>query len=175
MEGSPTRARLEEADIRAIMAGAVAALSALGISEILAGLLSGGSSLIAAVGQIVIDLQPPGAKDFMVALFGTNDKLAFELFIVGVASVIGGALGLLGRRRFELGALGFAAFGVIGFLAALGDPVSNPAIVAVSASVAVGAGVWILGRLIGPSAGSVSGMPDWSRRSFLTRSLPRPR
>ena len=168
--GPRARARLEEADKRAIVAGAVAALSALGISEILAGLLSGGSSLIAAVGQIVIDLQPPGAKDVMVALFGTNDKLAFELFIVGVATVIGGALGLLARRRFELGAVGFAAFGVIGFLAALGDPVSNPAIVAVSASVAVGAGVWILGRLIGPSAGSVSGMPDWSRRSFLIRA-----
>ena len=56
----------------------------------------------------------------MVALFGTNDKLAFELFIVGVGVVAGGGLGLLARRRFELGALGFAAFGVVGFLAALG-------------------------------------------------------
>jgi len=151
------------------VAGAVAALSALGISELLAGLLSGGSSLIAAVGQIVIDLQPPGAKDFMVALFGTNDKLAFELFIVGVGTLIGGGLGLLARRRFGLGAMGYGAFGVIGFLAALGDPTSNPAITAVSASVAVGAGVWILGRFVGP-AGSPAGMPNWSRRSFLIRA-----
>jgi DMSO/TMAO reductase YedYZ molybdopterin-dependent catalytic subunit len=163
------RLRPNETEGRAMVAGAVSAGSALGISELLAGLLSGGSSLIAAVGQVAIDLQPPGAKDFMVALFGTNDKLAFELFIVAVGLVVGGLLGLLARRRFEAGALGFGAFGVIGFLAALGDPLANPAVVAVSASVAVGAGVWVLGRLLGP-AGQVVRMPDWSRRSFLIRA-----
>ena len=153
-----------------MVAGAVAAGIALGISELLAGVLSGGSSLIASVGQVAIDLQPPGAKDVMVALFGTNDKLAFELFIVAVGVLAGGGLGLLARRRFEAGALGFGAFGVIGFLAALGDPLANPAIVAVSASVAVGAGVWILGRFLETASTSVAGMPDWSRRSFLIRA-----
>ena len=159
-----------EPDVRAVVAGAVAAGVALGLSELLAGFLSGGSSLVAAVGQVAIDLQPPGAKDFMVALFGTNDKLAFELFIVGVGVVAGGGLGLLARRRFELGALGFAAFGVLGFLAALGDPLANPAIVAVLASISVGTGVWILGRFLGPAERPVDGMPDWSRRSFVIRA-----
>ena len=152
------------------MAGAVAAGVALGLSELLAGFLSGGSSLIAAVGQVAIDLQPPGAKDVMVALFGTNDKLAFELFIVAVGVVAGGALGLLARRRFEVGALGFTSFGVLGFLAALGDPLANPAIVAVLASISVGAGVWILGRFLGPAGRPVDGMPDWSRRAFVIRA-----
>ena len=67
---------------RAAFAGAAAAAGALGISELLAGLLPGGSSLLAAVGQAVVDLQPPGAKDFMVALFGTNDKAALEVFVI---------------------------------------------------------------------------------------------
>ena len=44
--------------------------------------LPGATSLVAAVGQVVIDLQPPGAKDLVVALFGTNDKLALEVVVV---------------------------------------------------------------------------------------------
>jgi DMSO/TMAO reductase YedYZ molybdopterin-dependent catalytic subunit len=171
ISGSRSRPRLDEETVRAAFAGAVSAAAALGISELLAGILSGGSSLIASVGQVVIGLQPPGAKDFMVALFGTNDKLAFELFIVGVGTVIGGGLGLLARRRFLLGALGFVAFGVIGFLAALSDPVGTPAITAVTASAAVGAGVWLLGWLLpsAPDRATVR-MPNWSRRSFLIRA-----
>jgi DMSO/TMAO reductase YedYZ molybdopterin-dependent catalytic subunit len=154
------------------LAGAVAAGVALGTSELLAGLLPGGSSLIAAVGQVAIDLQPPGAKDFVVGLFGTNDKLAFELFIVGVGVVIGGLLGLVAVRRYGLAALGFGAFGAIGFLASLADPLTNPAITVVSAVVAVSAGLWTLGWLLGqaPGEGPSPMMPDWSRRSFLLRA-----
>jgi DMSO/TMAO reductase YedYZ molybdopterin-dependent catalytic subunit len=171
MSKSRARIRPDEGSVRAFLAGAVAAAAALGISELLAGILSGGSSLIASVGQVVIGLQPPGAKDFMVALFGTNDKLAFELFIVAVGTVIGGALGLLARLRFLFGALGFVAFGVIGFLAALGDPVGSPAVTAISASAAVAAGVWLLGWFLPAADARAAGqMPSWSRRSFLIRA-----
>ena len=86
-------------DARAALAGAVATLAALGTSELIAGILPGASSLVAAVGQVVIDLQPPGAKDMVVALFGTNDKLALELLVVAVATGIGALLGILSRRR----------------------------------------------------------------------------
>ncbi len=162
-------------DVRAAIGGAVSALAALGVSELIAGILPGATSLVAAVGQVVIDLQPPGAKDFVVALFGTNDKLALELFVVAVGTLIGALLGLLARRRFNLAALGFASFGVLGFLAALGDPLANPAIVAVSAAVSVGLALWLLGWFVGPRpAGTAPGvavpMPDWSRRSFLLRT-----
>jgi DMSO/TMAO reductase YedYZ molybdopterin-dependent catalytic subunit len=77
---------------------------------------------------------------------------------------------VLASRRFELGALGFGAFGEIGFLATLGDPIANPAITVVSAAVSVGAGLWILGWLLGRSRLQVALMPDWSRRSFLIRA-----
>ena len=82
-------------DVRAAIAGAVATLAALGLSELIAGILPGATSLVAAVGQVVIDLQPPGAKDVVVSLFGTNDKLALELFVVIVATAIGAGLGIL--------------------------------------------------------------------------------
>jgi DMSO/TMAO reductase YedYZ molybdopterin-dependent catalytic subunit len=152
----------------------VAAAVALGASELLAGLLPGASSLVAAVGQVVIDLQPPGAKDFVVAIFGTNDKLALELFVAGTSVAIGALLGLVARVRFELAALGFGVFGALGFLASLGDPSSTPATTIVSAVVAVGAGVRVLGWL-GGERGAISGvpgatMPNWSRRNLLIRS-----
>jgi DMSO/TMAO reductase YedYZ molybdopterin-dependent catalytic subunit len=161
----------------AALAGAVAAAVALGLSELLAGILPGGGSLIAAVGQVVIDLQPPGAKDFMVGLFGTNDKLAFELFIVAAGTAFGALLGLVAARWLEVGALGFAAFGVVGFLASLADPLASPALTVVSVVAAVGAGLWVLGWLLGSRArgstaiaGQVARMPDWSRRALLVRA-----
>lgn len=164
---------------RAAIAGIVATATALGVSELLAGLLPGATSLVAAVGQVVINLQPAGAKDVVVSLFGTNDKLALELFIVGVALVIGAALGLVARRRYEVAAVAFVVFGIIGFAASLDDPLANPGITAASAAVAVGAGLWVLGWLLDRSHGAVAAgrhavtvarMPDWSRRAFLIRA-----
>ena len=171
--------RLVGRDGRAAVAGVVAAATALGVSELLAGLLPGATSLVAAVGQVVIDLQPAGAKDVVVGLFGTNDKLALELFIVGVGLLIGAGLGLVARRRYEIAAGAFIAFGVVGFLAALGDPLANPAMAATSSAISVGAGIWVLGWLLHRSPTTaplsdpdrpVAEMPDWSRRSFLIRA-----
>ncbi len=167
-------------DWAAPVAGLVATAVALGVSELLAGILPGATSLVAAVGQVVVDLQPPGAKDVVVSLFGTNDKLALELFIVAVALVLGSLLGFVARRRYEVAAGAFIAFGVVGFLAALGDPLVNPAVAAVAAAISIGAGLLVLGSLLDRSRPVVTGatgkktpvaeMPDWSRRSFIIRA-----
>ncbi|MEO5884414.1 MAG: molybdopterin-dependent oxidoreductase [Candidatus Limnocylindrales bacterium] len=157
----------------AALAGAVATGVALGLSELLAGLQSGASSLVAAVGQQVIDLQPPGAKDLVVALFGTNDKLALEVAVVLAALAFGALLGLIAARSFVAAAAGFAAFGILGFLAALGDPTANPSLVAAQSAVSVGAGVqtlsWSMARLSRFATAAVSGT-DPVRRSFLVRT-----
>jgi DMSO/TMAO reductase YedYZ molybdopterin-dependent catalytic subunit len=167
----------------AAIAGAVATLVALGLSELAAGALTA-QSLVAAVGGTVIDLQPAGAKDLVVALFGQNDKLALELFIVAVSVVVGAALGLVARRSFTLGASGFALFAAIGFIATLADPSSAAAPAAIVAGVAAIAGIQVLSWLLGPSnlptddpLGDVKDdpparatMPNWSRRGFLLRS-----
>ncbi len=184
--GTPRASRLPTRGIagrdgRAALGGLVAAAAALGFSELLAGFLPGATSLVAAVGQVTINLQPPGAKDVVVALFGTNDKLALELFIVAVGLLIGAGLGILATRRYELAAAGFVAFGIIGFVASLGDPLVNPSIAAAAAAVSVGVGLWVLGWLqarsrasavagSGAGGGTVAQMPDWSRRSFLIRA-----
>ena len=162
-------------DLRAAAAGAVSVLAAFGVSELIAGILPSATSLVAAVGQAIIDRQPPGAKEVVVSLFGTNDKLAFELLIVIVGAAIGALLGVLARRNFNLAAVGFIAFGVLGFLAASGDPLANPAIVAASAAVSVGVALWLLGWFLGDGGTAASGatrtaMPNWSRRTFLLRT-----
>jgi len=172
------RAAISRAAGQAALAGVVAAAAALGLSELIAGLLPGAPSLVAAVGQTTIDLQPPGAKDLVVALFGTNDKLALELFVIGVGVVAGAALGVVARRSFLLAAAGFGLFGAIGFVTGLGDPLANPAIAAGAAGISVVVGIKVLGWLLGSTAkspgderaGALQRMPDWSRRSFLIRS-----
>ncbi len=167
--------------VRAALAGAAATIAALAAGEVAAGLL-GGPSLVASVGGVIIDLQPAGAKDFVVALFGTNDKLALELFIVAVAVAIGAALGIVAMRWFAVGAGGIVAFAFAGLVAAVTDPSASPAIAAVVTGVAAIVGVqalsWLL-RAAGTSHApedtddgreTRSGMPDWSRRGFLVRS-----
>lgn len=167
----------------AALAGLASAGLGLGVSEAIGGLLPGASSLVAAVGQRVIDLQPPGAKDVVVALFGTNDKLALEVVVALAALGFGALLGILALRRFALAAAGFGAFGVLGFVAALGDPSASAGTVAVGVALAVGAAVQVLSWLIGHlrtaaaddspgAAGTTRATPgsDPARRSFLVRT-----
>lgn len=158
----------------AALAGVAAGALGLGVSELIAGLIPGATSLVAAIGQLVIDLQPPGAKDLVVGLFGTNDKLALETTVVVVALLVGAGLGVLARRSFALAAAGYAGFGVLGFAATLADPLANPAIVAAEAAVAVLVAVQSLAWLLARTPGSTPAVPGAvthpGRRTFLLRT-----
>ncbi len=166
---------------RDALAGAVGVGAAIGTVELLAGILPGLPSLLVAVGSGVIALQPPGAKELVVALFGTNDKLALELLILAVALVIGALLGAGRRRWAALPTVGFAAFGVLAFVATFADPQTSPALAAIAAGAAVWVGLRVLDALSprrqagggdseAPASASRPGMPDWSRRGFLVRA-----
>src|SRR5258705_12901570 len=114
------------ARLRPAIAGAIGALAGIGGSELVAGFL-GAPSLLAAIGGFVIDHQPAGAKDFVVGLFGTNDKLALEGLIVVVAAIVGAGLGFLAvRRSLILAAAAFGAFAIAGFFASLRAPDATP-------------------------------------------------
>lgn len=153
------------------LAGLVAGTVGLATSELLAALLSGSPSLVLAVGRSIIELQPAGAKEIVVGLFGTNDKLALEVVVVVVALAAAAGLGVLAAKRFVLGALGFGAFGAVAFVAALQDPSITPTLAALTATFATAAALQVLSWLVGPARGdATAAMPDWSRRSFLVRS-----
>ena len=88
------------ADVAAFVAGGLAAALGIAIGELMAGLIAGAPSLVIAIGDIVIENQPPGAKELVVELFGSNNKLALNVGIVITAIVIAGLLGVAGRRNF---------------------------------------------------------------------------
>ena len=159
---------------RLAFAGTVAVASALATGELLAGVLGAPSPLL-AVARFIVDLQPPGAKDFVVSLFGENDKVAFEVFIVLVALVIGAGLGRLAAARPDAAAGVLAVFAGAGFFAALRDPNNILVLTAIVTGLQAAVGVWVLQRLVpvalapaaGLTAGSETGMPSWGRRSLL--------
>lgn len=156
----------------AAVAGVAAAALGVGVSEAIAAILSGATSLVSAVGQVVIDLQPAGAKDLVVQIFGTNDKLALEIVVTIAALLLGAALGAIASRRPMLASAGFIAFGVIAFLAAVGQPNASPAIAAIQVAAAVAVAIQTLSWLLGwlrrePAPPAYS---DPGRRSFLLRT-----
>ena len=101
----------------AAIVGVVAAAAFLGVAEFGALLLGGAGSPLVAVGSAVIDLAPPGAKDFMVAVFGTGDKVALFVLMTVIVIAISAGAGVLERVRPPFGALVFAAGGVLALLA----------------------------------------------------------
>jgi DMSO/TMAO reductase YedYZ molybdopterin-dependent catalytic subunit len=164
--------------LAAALSGAVAAAVSIAISELVAGLVAGAPSLVVAIGTLVIDLQPAGAKDFVVNLFGTNDKLALNVAVVVAALVVAAGLGVAARRQIHRADLGFGAFGLITLVAAGRQPLVSFPLAVVTAVVAVGGGLAVLRYLLfatGTSPDALAGvsdpavMPDWDRRRFLLR------
>ena len=132
----------------AFIAGVVAAVAALSLAELLAGLIAGAPSPILAVGAAIIARQPPGAKDVVVGLFGTNDKLALVIVVGGVALLFGGVIGLVARSRRRLASGGIALLVLLGFAASWFDPLSSTVLAAVSALGSFVVGDRVLGWLL---------------------------
>ena len=175
------------------VAGAVSVAVAIAVGEIVAGLVAGAPSLVVAIGTLVIDLQPPGAKDLVVALFGTNDKLALNILILVAALAIGGFLGLVARTHFARVAGVLVAVGVVALFASLRLGTFSMPLSVVTVALAVGAALLALRVLVDAATGSRTfgaganralartadragivdrrgGMPDWDRRRFLMLS-----
>jgi DMSO/TMAO reductase YedYZ molybdopterin-dependent catalytic subunit len=169
--------RPEPGRLVAAAAGVAAAAAALAASELIAGLIPGAPSLVLSIGGLAIDLQPAGAKDIVVALFGLNDKLALEIGITVTALLIAAGLGIAAARSFAIGAAGFAIAAAVGLYAALQDTDATPAFAIIGPVVAAGVGIGVLGwlldrarpRTVVAADGSAT-MPSWSRRSLLITS-----
>jgi len=137
------------------LAGLVAGAAAIGVGELVAGVVRDAPSLVTVVGSLVIALQPSGAKELMVNLFGTNDKLVLNLSVLVVGLLIAAIAGILAGRRFQTGASVFVIFGVVAAFAAFEEPLTSRlfALVVPVLAVAVGLGVlrWLLGLVPGSS------------------------
>jgi DMSO/TMAO reductase YedYZ molybdopterin-dependent catalytic subunit len=162
--------------IAAAIAGIAAASVAMAASELVAGLVPGAPSLVIAIGGQVIALQPPGAKELAVTLFGLNDKLVLELGVVLGGVAIAAVAGILAERRFGFGAVIFVAFGLVAAGVAANQPLTDAPLAVATAGIAVAAGLITLGALLRrgrsrqPAGADVAAMPAWSRRHFLIAS-----
>jgi DMSO/TMAO reductase YedYZ molybdopterin-dependent catalytic subunit len=152
---------------------------------------------VIAVGSLAIALQPPGAKDVVVGLFGTNDKAALNVATIVVALLIGALAGVAARRSFGRAVVVFGVVGLLGFAGAWQALLVPAAPALVAAAIGVGASLVTLRALLPrqPAAPAVAEdpaprflresdlraaavrashgarraqpMPDWGRRRFL--------
>ncbi len=156
------------------VAGLAAGAAALGAAELLAGILPGAVSPIIAVGDFVISIQPPGAKQLIVELFAEADKLVLNLFIAAVALGAAALIGVMARTRPGAALIGYGAFGLLALAAGLREPLAEPLVTLLVAVVAVGVAVgsfrWLIGRAA-PSGGPIAEMPEWGRRRFIGASI----
>jgi DMSO/TMAO reductase YedYZ molybdopterin-dependent catalytic subunit len=158
-----------------VLAGVAAAAVALGAGELIAG-LAGVTSLIVAVGNLVVDWTPGPVVKWAIDLLGTADKPVLLATIVSTSLLVGALLAPLAARRPDFGKAAFAVFGLVGLLAASRDPFTGfgPAFwVAVPAALA---GWFTLRRLLEAATpevnphvgiGGVPGPGVANRRRFL--------
>ena len=163
----------------AALCGLLAALVALAVAELVAGIVGGGRSPVIGVGDFVVDRVPGWLKDLAISWFGTNDKTALLVGILVLLAVIACGIGLLAVRNLRAGLAAIALFGVVGVITGLRDEQSTtleavlPSVVGALAGMAVLAFVL---RLPGSPAVEAAGArgrssgapaPATSRRAFL--------
>jgi DMSO/TMAO reductase YedYZ molybdopterin-dependent catalytic subunit len=153
--------------LRDAVSGALAAGLALGVSELLAGLIAAVPSLVESLGNWVIDNVPPPVKEWAISVFGTNDKLMLLIGITVVTLLVGALVGVLARKRFVVAVVVFVVFGVLATLAAALDPQVSLGLAAVPAGAAVLAGLATLRMLYRISEPGQGAAADSSKRDFL--------
>ena len=126
---------------RARWSGVLAAAVALAVGELVSSVGGTDQSLIASVGSSFIDQFAASLKDLAIAIFGTSDKAALLIGIVAVSLVVGAALGTAASRRPWVGVVGFAGFGLLGFVAGALDEQASSGRSLLAAAFAAGAGI----------------------------------
>jgi DMSO/TMAO reductase YedYZ molybdopterin-dependent catalytic subunit len=135
------------------IAGVLAAATALGVGQLVAGLTGANGSPVVAVGQLQIDFTPPWLKNFAITEFGSDDKLVLVSGILVVLALFAAVIGVLATRRLAYGMAGVAVFAVIGLTAAATRPTATfadvlPTLAATAAAAIV---LRVLVNQIGPA------------------------
>jgi DMSO/TMAO reductase YedYZ molybdopterin-dependent catalytic subunit len=161
-------AHVATAAVAGLLAGAVAVAAA----ELAAGLI-GVTSIVASVGEAVIEFTPPALSEFVIDRLGGLNRSVLVVGTLALLTLLSLVIGLLTLRHVAYGVAGIAALGAVGTAASVANPVDPlpaalvPGVVATAAGVAA---LWIVrpGRWIPeqpdpdrPSA------PAVDRRAFL--------
>ncbi|TKV27960.1 oxidoreductase [Arthrobacter sp. NamB2] len=141
---------------------------ALGVisGELAAAALSPSVTPVSAVGSSVIDVLPPGVKDWAIASFGTADKTVFLITIAVLITLVAPATGFLEYRRRFAGRAVIAGFGVLGAVAVASRPQSS-LVSLVAPVVAAVVAILVLNAL-------VRALRTWSREADQRRAEAAP-
>ena len=107
------------------IAGVLAAATALGVGQLVAGLTGADGSPVVAVGQLQIDFTPPWLKNFAITEFGSDDKLVLVSGILVVLGIFAAVIGVAATRRLGYGMAGLLLFAAIGLTAAATRPAAS--------------------------------------------------
>lgn len=120
-ETDPLAPRADEVASPPRWIGCVVGLSS-GIFAVSTGMvvaaLGNSRSSLDLVGSSFIDRTPPWVKERAIQTFGTNNKIALEVGMIGVLIIASGILGFLSRKRLAFLQYGIVGFGIVGVLAA---------------------------------------------------------
>jgi DMSO/TMAO reductase YedYZ molybdopterin-dependent catalytic subunit len=109
------------------IAGLLAAATALGVGQLVAGLTGANGSPVVAVGQLQIDFTPPWLKNFAIREFGSDDKLVLVGGILVALAIFAALIGAAATRRLAYAMAGLAVFAAIGLTAAATRPTATAA------------------------------------------------
>jgi DMSO/TMAO reductase YedYZ molybdopterin-dependent catalytic subunit len=145
------------------IAGLLAAATALGVGQLVAGLTGANGSPVVAVGQLQIDFTPPWLKNFAITNFGSNDKLVLVGGILVVIGIFAAVIGVEATRRLWHGMAGLLVFAAIGLTAAATRPTASVAsllpTLAATAAAAIVLRV-LIERIGAPTAAGASAAPQ---------------
>src|SRR5208282_2737148 len=136
------------------IAGVLAAGTALGVGQLVAGLTGANGSPVVAVGQLQIDFTPPWLKNFAINEFGSDDKLALVSGILVVLGIFAAVIGVAATRRLGYGMAGLLVFAAIGLTAAATRPTASVGslLPTLAATAAAAIALRVLIDRIGPAA-----------------------
>src|SRR5580693_8412008 len=143
------------------IAGLLAAATALGVGQLVAGLTGANGSPVVAVGQLQIDFTPPWLKNFAINEFGSDDKLVLVSGILVVLGIFAAVIGVAATRRLGYGMAGLLVFAAIGLTAAATRPTASVGslLPTLAATAAAAIALRVLIERIGPP-GVVSAPPS---------------
>jgi DMSO/TMAO reductase YedYZ molybdopterin-dependent catalytic subunit len=110
------------ANARGAVAGILSGGLALGVAQLVAGLISSTSSPVVAVGGLSIDFTPPAVKNFAIRAFGSHDKVVLVGGILVLLAIFAAVIGMLAVRKLAWGMAGLGVFVLVGLIAALTRP-----------------------------------------------------
>lgn len=144
---------------------------ALAVGELVGGVVTRAGSPLFAVGQALVDHAPEDLRELAIDAFGTADKPALVWGTAAVTILLGGLLGLIGRRWPPAPYLGFAVLAGVGSWATSEQTTAGARSVVPSVGGALcgAAVVWWLGRVRSGegAAADPTGPLSGSRRGFL--------